>query len=207
MMSRKGPGSRIQNGKSWSGTVEGDRGNKSYDVETVRLLKTQDLGYIRTMRQVTAKELAKLEEQIVLTRGFDHLDDDDDEEDGDDFDEDDSDDDRLAMPVKPKPTRKIVFMDDEDEREAAMDEQEQRDTEQNDDEEGKDDDQMEGEELERAKSLRRVQRQLDQAKRRLKALTAAESELDIQRAKMAKTATSGGETRRGKKIMVRKRKR
>ncbi|KAM0309542.1 hypothetical protein ACHAPQ_012566, partial [Fusarium lateritium] len=33
MMSRNGPGSRIQDGKRWSGTVHGDRGNKVMDVD------------------------------------------------------------------------------------------------------------------------------------------------------------------------------
>ncbi|KAM5369480.1 hypothetical protein ACJA88_010468 [Fusarium oxysporum] len=145
MMSRKGPGSKIQDGKRWSGTVEGDRGNKAMDVETVRLLKTQDIGYIRTMRQVVAKEVARLEEQVVLTRGFDKLDEDEDDED----EGSDSEFDFATAPSRPKEPRKI----------------------------------------------------------KLKALTDAEGELEIQRAKMAKTATSGGTTRKGKKIMVRTRKR
>lgn len=196
MMSRKGVGSRIKDGRSWTGTLEGDRGNEAMDVDTVRLLKTQDLGYVRTMRQVVAKEVARLEEQVVLTKGFDHLDDDDEaEEDDDDFD--------FATPIAPKPARKIVFMDDEDERDDAVEELEDQS---DDDDDEKEDAQDDGP-SERAISLRRVKRQLDHARRKLKGLTDAESELEIQQAKMAKTATSGGHTKKGKKIMVRTRKR
>ncbi|KAG7415582.1 U3 small nucleolar RNA-associated protein 11 [Fusarium oxysporum f. sp. rapae] len=183
MMSRKGPGSKIQDGKRWSGTVEGDRGNKAMDVETVRLLKTQDIGYIRTMRQVVAKE------------------DEDDEDEGSD-----SEFDFATAPSRPKAPRKIVFMDDEEQREETI-----LDLEDEDDAdktfEGFDDDKKKEAEFERAKALRRLRRQLENARKKLKALTDAEGELEIQRAKMAKTATSGGTTRKGKKIMVRTRKR
>ncbi|KLP20431.1 cgi-94 protein [Fusarium fujikuroi] len=202
MMSRKGPGSRIQDGKRWSGTVEGDRGNKAMDVETVRLLKTQDIGYIRTMRQVVAKEVARLEEQVVLTRGFDKLD-----EDEDDADEgSDSEFDFATAPSRPKAPRKIVFMDDEEQREETiLDLEDEEDADKTF--EGLDDDKKKEEDFERAKALRRLRRQLENARKKLKALTDAEGELEIQRAKMAKTATSGGTTRKGKKIMVRTRKR
>ncbi|CZR36055.1 hypothetical protein LB506_006409 [Fusarium annulatum] len=202
MMSRKGPGSRIQDGKRWSGTVEGDRGNKAMDVETVRLLKTQDIGYIRTMRQVVAKEVARLEEQVVLTRGFDKLDEDEDDED----EGSDSEFDFATAPSRPKAPRKIVFMDDEEQREETiLDLEDQDDADKTF--EGFDDDKKKEEDFERAKALRRLRRQLENARKKLKALTDAEGELEIQRAKMAKTATSGGTTRKGKKIMVRTRKR
>lgn len=201
-MSRKGPGSKLQDGKKWSGTVHGDRGNKVMDVDTVRLLKTQDLGYVRTMRQVVAKEVAKLEEQVVLTRGFDKLDEEEDEEDEDS----DSEFDFATAPSRPKAPRKIVFMDNEEEREETL--QDHLDIEDEDDADKKED-KKDGEdaEFERAKALRRLRRQLENARKKLKVLTDAEGELEIQRAKMAKTATSGGTTRKGKKIMVRTRKR
>ncbi|KAL4724800.1 hypothetical protein ACLX1H_008246 [Fusarium chlamydosporum] len=202
MMSRKGPGSKLQDGKKWSGTVHGDRGNKVMDVDTVRLLKTQDLGYVRTMRQVVAKEVAKLEEQVVLTRGFDKLDEEEDEEDEDS----DSEFDFATAPSRPKAPRKIVFMDNEEEREETL--QDHLDIEDEDDADKKED-KKDGEdaEFERAKALRRLRRQLENARKKLKVLTDAEGELEIHRAKMAKTATSGGTTRKGKKIMVRTRKR
>ncbi|QPC78272.1 hypothetical protein HYE68_009024 [Fusarium pseudograminearum] len=196
MMSRNGPGSKLKDGKKWSGTVQGDRGNKIMDVDTVRLLKTQDLGYVRTMRQVVAKEVAKLEEQVVLTRGFDKLDEEE--------DQDDDSDSEFDFATAPKAPRKIVFMDDEEQREETL--QEHLDMEDNDEDDKKEI--KEGDaEFERAKALRRLRRQLENARKKLKVLTDAEGELEIQRAKMAKTATSGGSTRKGKKIMVRTRKR
>ncbi|KAG6025661.1 hypothetical protein E4U41_001491 [Claviceps citrina] len=214
MMSRKGPGSRIKNGKSWDGTVEGDRGNKSLSLETVRLLKTQDVGYIRTMRQVLAKGIARLEQQLVLTRGLDRLDDDDDDDDDDGEGNADSDDD-MPMPSRPAAARKIVFLDDEEQRQGTM--LERLEAEQEDHGGDKDDGAPEeehddvkeqpGDDFERAKNVRRLRRQLANAKMKLKAFDDAEAALDAQRAKMAKTATSGGQTRRGKKLFVRARKR
>ncbi|CCE34644.1 related to cgi-94 protein [Claviceps purpurea 20.1] len=213
MMSRKGPGSRIQNGKRWDGTVEGDRGNKALSVETVRLLKTQDIGYIRTMRQVLVKEIARLEQQVVLTRGLDRLDDDDnDDVDGADDEDNDLSDDDMPMPSRPKAARKIVFLDDEEERQGTMLERLEAEQEDHEEEEnhapGGDKDQEEDdEEFERARNLRRLKRQLANAKMKVQAFNDAEAALDVQRAKMAKTATSGGQSRRGKKLFVRARKR
>lgn len=205
MMSRTGPGQRVTQGKSWNGRVQGDRGNAAMDVDTVRLLKTQDIGYVRTMRQVTRKEVARLEQQVVMTRGLHRLDDEDDDEDNE-FDDDD--DDIFDLPVKPKPARKIVFMDDEEERNEALD-QGDEDADEDGDFEGLKDKPKgaEGEEDEQAQNFRRLRRELDNARRKLQVLTDAERQLEIQKAKMAKTATSGGETRRGHKIKVRTRKR
>ena len=176
MMSRNGAGSRLLTGKSWKGTLEGDRGNKAMSVEAVRLLKTQDLGYIRTMRQVIAKEVTRLEQQLVMARGPDA----------------EADDDEVAP-------RKILFMDDEEEREATMLETLEAEQEQEQDGNGKS---ASGE-----RNVAKIQRKLENAKDKQNALNEAEAALDTQRAKMAKTATSGGETRSGKKIKVKTRKR
>lgn len=206
-MSRKGVGSRIKDGKSWTGTIQGDRGNKVLDMDTARLLKTQDMGYIRTMKQVARKEIAKLEEQIVMTRGMDRLGEESDNDNDNDSDDFDSDDDEPARkPSKPKAARKIRFFDDEEGQEDAMEahlELEEKEIEKEDDEDKEKND----EETEREKSLRRLRRQLEAARKKFQVLTDAEEALEEQRAKMAKTATSGGSTRRGKKIMVRTRKR
>jgi U3 small nucleolar RNA-associated protein 11 len=48
-------------GKGRTGTVDGDRGNQVLSQDAVRLFKTQDLGYVRTMRNRTAKEVEELE--------------------------------------------------------------------------------------------------------------------------------------------------
>lgn len=177
------------------------------DVDTVRLLKTQDIGYIRTMRQIVAKEVVRLEEQVVLTRGFDKLDEDEDENENEDSD---SEFDFATAPSKPKAPRKIVFMENEEEREETIGDQLNLEDEDDADKASESDgEKKEGDPaFERAKALRRLRRQLENARKKLKALTDAEGELEIQRAKMAKTATSGGTTRKGgKKIMVRTRKR
>jgi hypothetical protein len=46
------------------------RGNQALSVDAVRLLKTQDAGYIRTMAQKTKKAIERVEQTIVL--GNDH---------------------------------------------------------------------------------------------------------------------------------------
>lgn len=202
MMSRKGPGAKIKVGRSWNGRVEGDRGNnKGMDTDTVRLLKTQDLGYVRTMKQVAVKELARLEEQVVLTKGLDALDaeDDDDDDDNDGFDDSDDDQGPSRRRTGAKGPRKIVFADDEAERDDILQAQEEqggaRKREDQDDA------------FDRAENLRGIKRKLEHSRKKVKSLMTAETQLEVQRAKMAKTATSGGTTRRGKKIMVRTRKR
>ncbi|CAD6501540.1 BgTH12-01792 [Blumeria graminis f. sp. triticale] len=57
MLSRAGPSSA----KGRKGTVSADRGNQVLSQDAVRLLKTQDLGYIRTARNRAAKEMERLE--------------------------------------------------------------------------------------------------------------------------------------------------
>lgn len=64
-MSRKGPTTT----KNSNGTVHGDRGNEVLSQDASRLYKTQDLGYVRTMRNKTAKEVEQLEEGVVGIKG------------------------------------------------------------------------------------------------------------------------------------------
>ena len=52
--------------KSDGGRKVADRGNKALTMDVVKLLKTQDVGYVRTMLQVVRKERQRLEEEIVL---------------------------------------------------------------------------------------------------------------------------------------------
>ncbi|KAK1547304.1 hypothetical protein CPAR01_01271 [Colletotrichum paranaense] len=212
MLSRNSMGSRLKDGRKWSGTVAGDRGNKAMDMDTVRLLKTQDVGYIRTTRNVISKEVRRLEEQIVLIGGIDaanHNGDDD-----DDDDDLDSDSDAKESARKPTGPRKIVFLDAaEAEAKAKSAEKAAMDLDDEDEDEfdgfgdAEDGDDDEDAAESREKQLSRLRLQLQNAKKKLKVLTKAEQGLEIQRAKMAKSATSGGTTRKGKKIMVRARKR
>lgn len=206
MLSREGPGSRLSDGKKWKGTVRGDRGNKAMSVDTVRLLKTQDIGYVRTMRSVVGKQVQRLREQVVFAaEGVPEA---DEEEEDDDLD--------LGLgasaPTRPK---KIVFMDEEaqpepstrDEMDLEVDEEEADDVS---DQEGSEEEEDEGINAEAARKLKNLQRlraELEAAETKLKALADVERELEIQQAKMAKTATSGGTTRKGKQITVKTRKR
>jgi len=52
-------------GKNRTGTVNGDRGNEVLSQEAVRLFKTQDLGYVRTMRNKALKEVEELKKKGV----------------------------------------------------------------------------------------------------------------------------------------------
>lgn len=209
MMSRKGPGSAItHDGKkrNFTGTVEGDRGNKAMDVETVRLLKTQDLGYLRTMRNVAAKEVRELMERVILAGGADLDDDsDDDEDDFEDFDEDmgGSKNKKKSSSGRTVP-KKIVFFDAAEEREQKLQEADDQEMQDFDSEE---DEKKAKVQDRKARNLARLQNRLKQAKKKLKALTDAEQELEITQAKMAKTRTSGGITKSGRRIKVKERKR
>jgi len=214
MMSRSGPGSRLSRGKAFTGTVDGDRGNEAMDVDTVRLLKTQDLGYLRTMRNIAAKDVRELEERYILAGGLDMPSDDEDE----DSDDDDDGQQLVQASRRPKPNgpRKIVFCDGVDERDqitAAEKSKAQRRTSQEDDEDevmSEDDAESEKKQKEaerKARNLERLETKLRNAKKKLKALSNAEYELELQKAKMAKTATSGGITKAGRRIKVKERKR
>lgn len=195
---------RLSGGKRWTGTIAGDRGNKSMDMDTVRLLKTQDIGYLRTVRNVVAKEVADLEQRAVVAGAFAGVDANEEEEDDDlDSDEDEA---PPQPKAKPKP-KKIVFADSVEEREDILPEEgDDMDVDDDDDSDsssgGKD-----PKAAKRAQNAERLRRRLQNAKKKLKALTDAENELEIQRARMAKTATVGGITKAGKKIKIRERKR
>ncbi|KAK4239896.1 small-subunit processome [Achaetomium macrosporum] len=197
MMSRKGPGSSVTRGKSFTGTVDGDRGNKAMDVDTVRLLKTQDLGYIRTMRNVAAKEVRELEERFVLAGGTEQVEIDEDE---------DSDDDVGPSTSQPQKPKRIVFFDAPEEREQALEAQAEDDDAEMEDYEDEDDEQAVAARR-KAQNLEKLGRKLKAAKKKLKALADAEYELELQQAKMAKTATSGGITKSGRRLRVKERKR
>ena len=182
------------------------------DVETVRLLKTQDMGYLRTQRTLALKEVKTLEERVVQLGGS--IDPNEQSEDDDDDDDDDMGglDDLIAPGKKSaanKP-KKIVFADAEDERDEMVDAELDRE-EQN--ESGEDDDDLERQDPERLRAdqrkklLEKLRRRLQGARRKASVLARAENELEIQRAGMAKTRTIGGVRKSGKKIKVRERKR
>ena len=55
--------------KTRKGQIIADRGNKALSQDTVRLLKTQDARYLRTMAQVEGNKRRRLEAAFVLLFG------------------------------------------------------------------------------------------------------------------------------------------
>ncbi|KAK6194126.1 hypothetical protein LQW54_011767 [Pestalotiopsis sp. IQ-011] len=214
MLSRQGPQGVLSKGKRWNGTVDGDRGNRAMSVDEVRLLKTQDVGYVRTVRNAAAKDVRLLEERVVGLGGSLDVK----VVDGDNMDEDDDDDDDWLDgegPARKKP-KKIVFADGAEEREDRIagvledgdDGDEDDDISLDGEDAGKKTDSEKARAEQRERLLLKLQRRLAQARKRLKVLSTAESELEVQRAKMSKTQTSSnGVTKMGKKFKVRERKR
>ncbi|KAI1771120.1 U3 small nucleolar RNA-associated protein 11 [Hypoxylon cercidicola] len=208
MMSRKGPGSSLAQGRRWTGTVDGDRGNRALDVDAVRLLKTQDVGYIRTVRNVALKEVKALEERVLEQGGsLDAAAGQVDDEDDDEFEGFDMPQQRAAKP------KKIVFAEAVEEREEKLRQEADDEVDDGEDTDMEDeDDAKKDPEATRAatrqKHLEKLQRRLQNARKKLTILTRAEHQLEVQRTNMSKTPTSGnGVTKSGKKFKVRERKR
>lgn len=65
MVSKSGPSA----GKNSTGTLNGDKGNQVLSQEAVRLFKTQDLGYVRTVRNKTSKEVEALRRRCAGIEG------------------------------------------------------------------------------------------------------------------------------------------
>jgi U3 small nucleolar RNA-associated protein 11 len=192
--------SKWSSGKTWSGTVHGDRGNKILSMDTARLLKTQDLGYLRTMRNIAQKDVKAREQRLAMAVALAGQEGDGDKDD-DPFDDEDE-----EEPSAARGPTKIVFADDVDEREQAMRsrvDEDDRDAPDWDDE----DHEMEDDEPTGQEKLELLKRKLLNAKKRLRALAEAEEELQAQRSRMAKTPSYSGITKTGKRVKVRERKR
>jgi U3 small nucleolar RNA-associated protein 11 len=65
---RKGP-TIVGGKKNRTGTVNGNRANEVLSQEAVRLFKTQDLEYVRTMRNKALKKMEALEMRVKGIRG------------------------------------------------------------------------------------------------------------------------------------------
>lgn len=213
--------------KTKNGIKIADRGNKALSMDVVKLLKTQDAGYVRTALQRTRVEKQRLEEELVLSQR--------EGEEGvrlrtlGDIEEDDDDDDEMVEAGN----RHTVFVDDEVEQH-EFDPAEWFET----DEKGVHNAynrprRKSGEELlpvptiqkgprelEQERMAWRIKRaqlkkqqreqeskviKLDNLRQREKDLAKAEQELEIQRARMNNTA--GGTNKNGVKFKVRERKR
>lgn len=189
-----------------------DRGNKALSMDVVKLLKTQDAGYIRTMLQMVRKEREELEQKIVV-------------------DEDE------ARALKDgdygKTAKRTVYVGDKDEQEEfnadswfgeggelpgrsrATEKSEDADEEQLSRPRKLTKKQREAQiqaEKEKASLMKKRERALERAAAHLEALkarerdlVAAEEELEQQRAKMNNTV--GGVNKHGVKFKIRERKR
>lgn len=222
MLSRQGPGSALTRGsdekraRNWDGTALGKREGKTLSIETVRLLKTQDVGYIRTVRNVAAKEVQALEERAETAQSFiGRVADNNEDDEADKADEADEDDRKPLTKAELKAKRrakmvgtKIVFAETATDRDAVMVDDEE---DENPAENGKDgkggSDAKQSDTQRKIEMAARLRRRLAKARMRLKALTDAEQQLEMQRARMAKTATVDVVTRTGRRIKVRERKR
>lgn len=193
-----------------------DRGNKALSQEVVKLLKTQDAAYIRTMLQMVRKERQRLEEKILLE--------------GEDVKPLGKDEDEV------KKGRHLVYVADRDEQKKLKDDEwfgkggewrhkEQKfaatslDGEEEDEEEVKpkklskkeQEAQLLAEKEQRAlkkqreRTKERIAIHLEAVKNRERELMTAENELEKQRAKMNNTI--GGVNKNGVKFKLRERKR
>ncbi|KAL6708881.1 hypothetical protein ACN47E_002288 [Coniothyrium glycines] len=195
-----------------------DRGNKPLSMEVVKLLKTQDAGYIRTMLQMARKEKEELEQKLIMeergevvalkdgdaARKRKHRVYVDNEEEQQDFDPD-----LWFGRGENLPDRKADVEDAwEDE---SDDESEERPTQHK----TLSKKQIEAQEVakrearkfrkDRERAQSRTASKLQSAKKRERELAAAEEELEAQRARMNNTV--GGVNKHGVKFKIRERKR
>jgi U3 small nucleolar RNA-associated protein 11 len=180
MVSRKGPST----GKKGNGTVNADRGNQVLSQDAVRLFKTQDLGYVRTMRNRTAKEVAALENQAVGIRSNGKK--------------------VVYVDTQEEQMDRLEGLDEEEEEEDEFDDEEEED-----EDEPADAMDPEAKKLKKLqqREAEKVETRLQVARQRLRALAQAEEALELQRAKMAKSPSVGGVNKQGVKFKVRERKR
>jgi U3 small nucleolar RNA-associated protein 11 len=195
--------------------------------DAIKLLKTQDAGYLRTVGERVRREMEKVKEEVRVQEGIRGVlgggesegdEEEDDEDDWDGFG---------AMEKKPK---KLVFADDRDSQKALkrtlQEEEDKEDEEDGDDSFGarvreqqkkkqKTRKELEAEKqaLNDARRARKLKKRADETrKNKLKALekqfadiTAAERALDLQRAKMSNSI--GGVNKNGMKFKIKERKR
>lgn len=194
--------------------------------DAIKLLKTQDAGYLRTVGERVRREMEKVKEEVRVQEGIRGVlgggesEGDEEEEDEDDWDG------FGAVEKKPK---KLVFADDRDNQKALkrtlQEEEDKEDEEDGDDSFGarvreqqkkqktRKELKAEKQALNDARRARKLKKRADETrKNKLKALekqfadiTAAERALDLQRAKMSNSI--GGVNKNGMKFKIKERKR
>ncbi|KAJ5774736.1 hypothetical protein N7457_009632 [Penicillium paradoxum] len=100
-----------------AGTARDSAAARGLSHEAIKLLKTQDKGYLRTVGERVRREIERLENEVKLQNGMDKVlgkkdgkNGDESQDEDDEFD-DEFDDFDFGAPPKPKPTR-TVFADD-----------------------------------------------------------------------------------------------
>jgi U3 small nucleolar RNA-associated protein 11 len=201
--------------------------------DAIKLLKTQDAGYLRTVGERVRRAMGKVEEELRVQEGIRELSGEKDEDDKKNGEDDDDDDFGFDFDEVEKKPRRLVFADDRDEQRSLK-----RTLGSASESEGEDEGEEAGEasfgalqrqqqqkkksrkELEAEKQALYAERRARKMKKRalewkqnkLKALqkqhadiTAAERALDLQRAKMSNSV--GGVNKNGLKFKIRERKR
>lgn len=205
----------------------GAREGTSLSQDTVKLLKTQDAGYLRTVGEKIRREMERLEKEVQLQDGMEKvLGDGDRKRSSGDDEEEEEDEDMFGTGVK---MRKVVFAESrEDQKELGreLDEDEEYEEDEDDEEafgsqlQKQQQKQLTKRELEaqrktltQARAARKLKRRAAEARRKKLAalrkqyaeITTAERELDLQRAKMSNSV--GGVNKKGFKWKIRERKR
>ena len=200
MLSRTGGNITVRNQGKSTGTIDGKRESQVLSQEAVRLYKTQDAGYIRTMMNQIRKEVEVLEMRSKGFRGFGNG----------------------GQRIEGS-GKKVIFCEGEEDvriRTEGLEQEKDEDEDMDDDDiDFSDAESVQDEkedptltEQERAirhmqkREQRRVESKLRLARERLKALTQAEEALEMQRLKMNKSPGTGGVTKNGAKFRIRTRK-
>ncbi|KAI9794030.1 MAG: hypothetical protein M1816_006655 [Peltula sp. TS41687] len=175
----------------------GDRGNKVLSQETARLLKTQDAGYLRLAGQKVRREVEGLEGGFLFRTKEGRV---------DVCGEEDEERERGGVGWK-----KVVFVGSREEqklRAVGLVESEKGRGQEGDEEEEEEEEREEDREQRKiTRAWERRKSKLDAARQRQKQVEAAERELELQRARMAKHPSVGGVNKWGVKWKVRERKR
>ncbi|PVH93764.1 U3 small nucleolar RNA-associated protein 11 [Periconia macrospinosa] len=184
-----------------------DRGNKALDVDVVKLLKTQDAGYIRTMLQIVRKEREELERKMMLSdeavkvlgkggKKAKHTVFVGDVEEQEEFDEEEWFGAGAECPAWNRPRKSEEKLEETGEKKLSKKQQEAKEVKEKEERSLM---------AKRARLQERSVAHLEAVKARERDLVAAEEELEKQRAKMNNTV--GGTNKHGVKFKIRERKR
>ncbi|KAI9885862.1 MAG: trifunctional histidinol dehydrogenase [Watsoniomyces obsoletus] len=200
------------------GTKIGDRGNKSLEMDVVRLLKTQDVGYLRVVIDRTRKDLEALEGEVHLS----------------DMSSSTA---ATGMVGADRKGKHVVYVDSREEQRGfkpeewfgtdknglgrtwnrpriditsggmIKEENDENGKSNGDEDEDGEDQEHQGDEDEQTTRVEKWKARVEACRMKLKRLETAERELNLQRDRMSKTPTVGGVNKQGVKWRVRERKR